>query len=124
MNAFILIAVVVLILGIFMGVFLHRRGMSFTGTVTDKDIHEQPVDNHGQAPSFNSNNVQHTYVVKIQTDAGKSINWNVSQGKYELLKIGDRVGKKPGTTDLEITPQVTTPPPAQPPTAQPPTPTA
>lgn len=111
------------------GLYIRRRNMSFEGTVTDKDIREETVTNTGQnQPSgitFGNNNggLRHVYTIKVQTTVGKSLNWQVSEGKYQIINIGDKVMKRSGTTDIEVTAK--TQPTAQPtPTASPTAPTS
>lgn len=130
----------ILVIGIFVVVgvvlivsYVRRRGESFEGTVIDKDVRENinSNNNFNQTSGIrfgNSGTVTHEYMIKVQTDAGKTIHYKISEGKYEIVKIGDRVSKHSGTTDIEIVQATTTPPttpvapsPAAPPTI-PPTP--
>jgi hypothetical protein len=46
--------------------------------------------------------VTHEYKIKVKTDAGKEINYKISEGMYEVVKIGDRVSKTSGTTEITI----------------------
>lgn len=115
----------------FVALYIHRRQEVFEGEVVDKDIVENVNENiaANNRPGIRlggSNNVTHTYIVKVRTAAGKTITWNISEGKYEIIKIGDRVSKPKGTMDLQIisssTPAGPAPVPPAPP-AQPPAPT-
>jgi len=126
MTNIIIVAVFVLILVGIIALYIRRREEVFEGQVVDKDIVENvnntmPVNSQ---PGFHIggpigyNNVTHTYVVKVQTGDGKTKTWNVTEGKYEIIKIGDHVAKPKGTTELQIvsTQQQPAPnPPAQPP---------
>lgn len=127
MAFIIIIGIFVLVGGLLIANYFRKRGMAFEGVVTDKDIREHQVNNsvpgQGGISINNNGGVQHDYVIKVDTGSGKTITWKISQGKYEMVKIGDRVSKQKGTTDIEITPQAptavptTTPPPAAPPTS-------
>lgn len=95
----------------------------FEGQVIDKDIIENvnnsmPVNNqpgiHIGGP-IGYNNVTHNYIVKVQTTDGKIKTWSISEGKYEIIKIGDRVVKPKGTTNLQIVSQAQPVNPAPPP---------
>jgi len=86
---------------------IRRREESFEGKVIDKDIQENVVQNQpiNQQPGItfgNTGAVTHAYRVKVQTDTGKVINYQISEGLYETIKIGDRVSKPKGTTTLSI----------------------
>lgn len=110
--------------------YIRRREEVFEGQVVDKDIVEgvnnsmpmnsQPGLHIGGTAGYG--NVTHSYVVKVQTAEGKTKTWNVSEGKYEIIKIGDHVVKPKGTTDLQIVSQTAAPGQQQPagPATQPP----
>jgi hypothetical protein len=95
--------------------FFHRRDESFTGIVIDKDIIENQVNNNMQMgrPGVNigavpimgnglGGGIRHTYRIKVKTDVGKEIHYTISEGMYEIIKIGDHVSKAHGTTDVTI----------------------
>jgi len=98
---------------------VRRREITFEGTVTDKDINESVAQNSGPANqggiSFgNRGNVTHQYMIKVKTDAGKTVNYQVSEGQYEIIKIGDRVSKGKGTTEVNIVSSTQNSPPQAP----------
>ena len=117
---YLIVAVFILVFGGAIGFaiysFFHRRDETFTGLVIDKDIIENQVNNNMMRPNQPGINIgmggmmnngfgggiQHTYRIKVKTDAGKEIHYQISEGKYEIIKIGDRVSKAHGTTDVEI----------------------
>lgn len=110
MQVVFIVTFVIAVFGVLIGVYIHRRNMSFEGTVTDKDIQEEMVNTNtvgqdvGTITLGNRNSVRHIYKIKVQTPAGKIISWQVSEGKYQIINIGDKVIKRSGTTDIEITP--------------------
>jgi len=115
-NKLIAAVIILVVVGV-IALYIHRRQEVFEGQVVDKDIVENtsnttPMNNHtgfhfGGAAGYN--NVTHTYIVKVQTTEGKKITWSVSEGKYEIIKIGDHVVKPKGTTDLQIVSQPAAP---------------
>jgi hypothetical protein len=119
METAIVIAIFIAVAGLFIGLYLRRRNMVFEGVVTDKDIKEEAIDSpnrpQGSGITFGSSGVRHVYKIKVQTDAGKTLSWQISQGKYEIISIGDKVVKRPGTTDIDIIskPRPATQPPTQ-----------
>ncbi len=98
------------ILGFLAASAIKRREETFEGVVIDKDVVETAVNNSNNMPirsgiTFGDNmggGIEHSYRVKVKTDAGKEISYPISSGKYEIIKIGDRVSKAKGTTDLEV----------------------
>jgi len=127
-NPLILVAV----LGIFAVVIIlvivfaiKRREEVFEGEVTDKNIQEtnrMPMNNMGPMNNGGINimsggGIQHDYYIYVKTDVGKSIKYKISSGMYEIIKIGDRVRKPKGTTEVTIvssnTANTTAPNPAQ-----------
>lgn len=47
--------------------------------------------------------VTHSYSITVRPDgAGEPFDWPVSSGFYEIVKIGDKVVKRPGTTTPEV----------------------
>ncbi len=111
MTTVIAVALVLVILVIAIGPYWRRRSVAFEGTVSDKDVKEIEVDNNTNARAGGvrinlGSNIKHKYIIKVETDSGKKIKWRVSQGKYEIIKIGDRVTKHSGTTDIEVTQNV------------------
>ncbi|HSX53270.1 MAG TPA: hypothetical protein VLF90_02795 [Patescibacteria group bacterium] len=122
MKNALVIGIIVAIFGLVIGLYIRRRAVAFAGKVVDKDVREQVNNNYNQNQTgnqgfsnstggiTNGSNVTHQYMIKVLTDAGKTFNWQVSQGKYEIIKIGDHVTKAAGTTDVEITPQAPSPP--------------
>lgn len=122
MKNTLVIGIFVAVVGLFAGLYIRRRAIAFAGKVIDKDVHEQVNNNFNQNQAANkgisintasASNVTHQYMIKILTDAGKTINWQVSQGKYEIINIGDHVTKPAGTTEVEITHQTMPPPPVE-----------
>lgn len=120
MSGVIVIIIFVAIVGLFIGAYVHRRQEVFEGEVIDKDIQEQVNNNFNgnqnrsgvgftlRGVNFNNNNgsnVTHTYSIKVRITTGKEINWQISEGKYEIVKIGDHVTKQAGTTEVDITPK-------------------
>jgi hypothetical protein len=125
MAVIIIILLIVSFAG-FIVLYIHQREEIFEGEVVDKDIVETtPAQSMNNRPglSFGSagyGGVQHTYKVKVKTSNGQTKNWTVSEGKYEIIKIGDRVSKSKGTRDLEIISSApSAPAPAMPPTDMP-----
>ncbi len=107
-----------LIIGLFAAIaaavvtlYVRRRNITFEGVVTDKDVQEIANDNLSlKKPATirfgkRINHVSHQYNIKVQTDLGKMINWQISEGKYQILNIGDHVSKPSGSTDINITPR-------------------
>jgi hypothetical protein len=120
--AIVLVILVFVAIGGFLLVsYLRRRSSAFEGTITDKDVQEIVNNTKTKGISIGSNNVQHHYFIKVQTDAGQTIKYPVSEGKYEQAAIGDKVSKSAGTTDIEIIKAIPNPPS---PTAVPPQPPA
>jgi len=113
--------------------YIRRREMVFEGEVIDKNVVENQVHNtqpmnQGITIGNNMNGgVTHSYTIKVKTDAGKTIGYPISSGMYEVIKIGDRVSKPKGTTEVTIVSSktnVTNPPQGiagQPPAPTPPT---
>lgn len=104
----------IVIFAIVGGLYLKKKNIAFEGEVIDKDIKEvENIDNTvykmsrpGTVTFGNKNNMSHFYGIKVKTAAGKEIHWNISEGKYEIVKIGDYVTKRSGTTDIEITQKI------------------
>lgn len=109
MKAGLIIALFVGIVALVVGLYLRRRNMTFEGTVTDKDVREEMVSNPNQSQvsgisiSTNNGGMRHVYTIKVQTTSGKNLSWQVSEGKYQIINIGDTVNKRSGTTDIDIT---------------------
>jgi nitrogen fixation protein FixH len=110
-----LIIIIIAVFGTVIAVLIYsairRREVSFEGEVIDKNIIEtrqinnmQPGVNNGNGINLGNmqGNVTHTYKIKVKDNSGKVINYKVSQGKYEIIEIGDRVSKPKGTTDVTI----------------------
>ncbi len=107
------ILVFVVVFGCIIFSYIYRRTESFEGVVVDKDVRENinntmPNRSGGiTLGATNGGNVTHQYMLKVKTDAGKTIHYQVSEGKYQLINIGDRVSKRSGTTDVEVTQKAT-----------------
>ena len=104
--ALIIIALVAFFIA-YIALWMHRKSEVFEGVVVNKDIRENTVQstNPNQSSGFSfgrSAGVTHEYVVMVQTSDGKTKTWQVTEGKYEIIKIGDRVSKSKGTTDLQV----------------------
>jgi len=84
--------------------YKRRRDTSFEGVVTNKTTREIRSDNRNDAISFNSSSI--TYFLKVHTSTGKDIDWDVKEDIYATTRVGDRVTKLKGTTNLIVTPQV------------------
>jgi len=83
---------------------IHRREISFEGVVLDKNMHEN-VNNNMRQPGLvigNTSTVTHSYTIRVQPDSGKELTYGISSGMYETIKIGDRVSKPHGTTEITI----------------------
>ncbi|HVO86707.1 MAG TPA: hypothetical protein VMT23_03215 [Candidatus Binatia bacterium] len=132
------IAVFAAFIALFIGLYIRRREVVFTGTVIDKNILESVAQNStmpmnqggitfggGRLGVGNNSGVIHNYQIRVKTDAGKEFNYPISSGKYEIIKIGDRVSKPKGTTEVDIisaaTPANQAGPSAPPPSTAPPT---
>ena len=128
-NAFVGIGIVVVFIVIGVVVYLtqkKRKDSSWTGTILDKSVHEivdRNTDNQNGNGGFslisvsagrrNDTVVTHSYSIKIRSDTNEVFDWDVSSGMYEMLTIGDKVIKRPGTTTPELlqhAPADTTPP--------------
>lgn len=122
--AFLLVFLIfAVIIGVIVGNYLRRKGQVFEGVIRDKDVQETVHDNTDQnGVSTGSSEVTHSYYIKVETSAGKTIRYSVSEGKYEQAAIGDRVSKRAGTTDVEIIKNIANTP--APPSADPPQPPA
>ncbi len=90
---------------------IRRREIAFDGEVIDKNIIENRGGvniNNGMNDGLSYNNntigsgVTHTYKIKVKTTSGKTINYKISSGMYETVKIGDNVSKPKGTTEITI----------------------
>ena len=109
-----LIIIIIAVFGTVIAVLIYsairRREVSFEGEVIDKNIVETVQTNDMQGVNngtgINLGNMQGyvtlTYKIKVKDNSGKVINYKVSQGKYEIIEIGDRVSKPKGTTDVTI----------------------
>ncbi len=84
--------------------YFRKKEEVFQGVVIDKNINEvQHMNNGGPHMTAGmSGGVTHQYMIKVKTDNGKEIKYQISEGKYEIVKIGDRVSKAKGTTDIDI----------------------
>ena len=94
-------------IALFLGLYIRRREIAFEGDVIDKDVIENQVQNtspmnRGGITFGNSGGVTHTYQIKVKTSTGKTVNYQISEGMYEIIKIGDRVSKPKGTTEVSI----------------------
>ena len=103
--------VIVVAIGLFIFLAIRRREEVFEGEVIDKNIVESQVMNNAygnpamREPGImigNTGGLRHTYTIKVKTDQGKVINYTISEGKYEIIKIGDRVSKPKGTAEITI----------------------
>ncbi len=95
---------------------IKRREEVFEGEVIDKNVIEtmnnnMPMNSTNNMNNMNngftiinrgSGNVQHSYTIKVKTSAGKTIDYGISSGMYEIIKIGDTVSKAKGTTEIVI----------------------
>ncbi len=115
MSQTLTIALFIIIGAVVVGLYLKKKNMSFEGEVIDKDVKEieninNTVNDMGRPGTLTfstKNNTSRVYSIKVKTMAGKEIHWNISEGKYEIIKIGDFVTKRSGTTDIDITQKVT-----------------
>ncbi|MEI7838589.1 MAG: hypothetical protein WCI37_02265 [bacterium] len=108
----------ILFIVIFGGVIIYfiyssikRKEEVFEGVIIDKNVIENQTANNTGSPTNNGiglnigNNlggVTHTYKIRVKDDSGKEFNYKVSEGQYEILKIGDRVSKAKGTTVVTV----------------------
>src|SRR5258708_7514482 len=95
MKKALLIGIFVAVNGLFVGLYIRRPAIAFAGKVIDKDVLDQTNNNsilNGNQPisvkTGNASNVSHQFMIKVLTDSGKTINWQVSESKYEIIKIG------------------------------------
>ncbi len=119
MEALLVSGVIVAIIGfVIYGVYINkkRKDAVWTGVVVDKDISENVYDSNdfgdnnrqnsiGLFSIGNTNNqvaVTHSYSIKVKTDGGEQIDWDISSGLYETINIGDRLTKSAGTDVPEI----------------------
>jgi hypothetical protein len=113
-NTLALIAILVIFGGAIVFIIVNairRREINFEGTVIDKNIIENRANNNsmmnrpggGIMIGGNMNGgVTHEYKIRVKTDLGKEINYKITEGMYEIIKIGDRVSKASGTTEITI----------------------
>lgn len=111
-NVAVLVAFIVIFGGVIIFVIvsaIKRREITFEGVVIDKNVIENRVNNNNMGAQPNGINigtmnggVTHTYKIRVKTDAGKEINYKISEGMYETVKINDRVSKQKGTTEIQI----------------------
>lgn len=132
MEIIIVSVVVAAIIGfVVYGLYINkkRKDAVWTGVVVDKDISENVYDGNdfgnnnrqngiGLFSIGNTNNqvaVTHSYSIKVKTDGGGQIDWDISSGLYETINIGDRLTKSAGTDVPEVIEKVAVSPPiAQP----------
>lgn len=109
MQPWMVTALIIIVFVIFIAFYIRRRNMAFEGVVTDKDVRQEvindPNSNQSSGIRIGSSPVRQIYTIKIQKSDGKSVSWQVSEGKYQIINIGDKVTKKPGTTDIEVAPK-------------------
>ncbi len=136
----VIVSVVVIAIVAFVGFGLYnnkkRKDAVWSGVVVDKNIAEVVHDNNdignnnqqngvGLFSIGNANNqmaVTHNYSIKVKTDSGEQINWDISSGLYEAINIGDKLTKASGTDVPEVVekaafntqPPAQTPPPTNP----------
>jgi len=110
-GLYVVLIAFVAVIGIIIFLAIRRREEVFDGEVIDKNIVESQVMNNGIGnPGIgaggimigNSGGVRHTYRIKVKTDQGKTVNYTISEGMYEIVKIGDRVSKPKGSTEITI----------------------
>lgn len=105
-----IIVLFVVVFGCFLVAFIvqkvKRRGAQWTGTVIDKSMSEDMVrdslhdrnDNQGLNIRLgNTNAVKRTYQLRIRDTAGKEFGWQVGEGVYQSVNVGDTLQKQPGT---------------------------
>ncbi|MDQ5932367.1 MAG: hypothetical protein QG649_452 [Patescibacteria group bacterium] len=116
-------AVFIVIIGLSLYQNKKRKDASWTGVVIDKAMQEhvdrdlnnrQSNDGGGVSLiSFGNNRsdvaVTHSYSITVRPEGGETFNWSVSSGFYELVSIGDKLSKRPGTTTPEIIEKAATP---------------
>ncbi len=106
-------AIIAIIL-IFVAVrYFRRRAMRWTGIVIDKNYIENIITRRGngsvvKAGSFEidmnpQTQVKKNYYIVVKTDAGQELRWDISEGLYPIINIGDRLSKEPGTMIPMIT---------------------
>jgi regulatory protein YycI of two-component signal transduction system YycFG len=121
--------IIILFIGVFgaIGVALvvqhfKRKGSEWSGTVIDKDVHENVRNNttsrHSNldnrsgvqlgtgGPRFGMQNQSHvtlSYSIRVNTSDGKEIKWPISEGLYQQIDIGDQLQKDSGTKIPRIT---------------------
>ena len=101
------IGIAILVVSLIIGLYVKRREMVFEGQVIDKDIIEMQDDNLPSSGSSTisivaNTSVRHEYKITVKTDVGKVVHYQISEGMYETIKIGDRVSKPKGTTQISI----------------------
>ncbi len=117
-NIFLIVIVVIVVgVGLFAIVqYFKRKGMSWSGVVIDKSFTETQVSNSNSRSSgstlsvggFGVNLGQRpqavniTYYLVVKTDDGKELRWNVGEGLYGTINIGDRLRKSPGSMTPEV----------------------
>ena len=124
MKAILIALVFVAFIVVFVVFYIHSRNETFEGDVTDKKSYEEQMNNmNNNRPGITLGERTTTvYKIQVQTTAGKSIWWQVNEGKYETINVGDHVTKRSGTMDVDVTPKAAPPavptppvPPAAPP---------
>ena len=111
LGLYVVLAAFIIVIGVIIFLAVRRREEVFEGEVIDKNIIESQVMNNGISnPGIgaggimigNSGGLRHTYKIMVKTDQGKTINYTISSGMYEIIKIGDRVSKPKGSTEITI----------------------
>ena len=116
------ILIVIILVGAFSFMIIQnfrRKGMQWSGVVIDKNSSEnisrsQPtVMNNQSSLTLGSiriggsdfqpqQRINLQYYIIVKTDDGKELRWNVSEGLYQTLNIGDKLKKDSGTMIPEV----------------------
>ena len=88
--------------------YFRKRATEWIGIVIDKgttqsyrttSVRRSPRVNVGPfSLGQNNRHININYYVVVETDSGKEIRWNISEGLYEVVKVGDKLKKDKGTT--------------------------
>ncbi len=124
---FIFVAIVIAVIVFFAMRHSKMKSSAWRGTVVDKGTREHVRNNSvsrrntqqnaprptltignvsiGQAQVGNLAHISVTYYVVVKTEEGNELYWNISEGLYEKVQIGDILEKSSGS----LIPMITTP---------------
>jgi ABC-type Na+ efflux pump permease subunit len=117
---FVILGVIALVFVLVSMNHFKKKSSSWKGVVIDKGTREKVRNNTtnrnnsvgpnitigkvsiGGLTNSNQRHVSISYFVVVKTDQGKEINWGISEGLYEKIKVGDEIEKTAGTMTPSI----------------------